>query len=458
MTILRTTTAQRRVSTVVLVVAAAAMVATSPEINRISADESGSFELGPNERTSQLTITVTANSRVIETTSAPIPWRASFNYNLQTTAMTSPDVRVKFEPLPKDSGPVEDPIVDTDLPTHPEPCIEGEVCEREYLVTFRKLQPRDGSVSIDWGASAYVDWGDQDVPAGVDLKVVVQDMKESEAPVTPAMAEGLSADLHTESLEPGDFFPLRFEKPAGVEAAPKAIRVSSIAVGGQTTRGRLLLIPEDERDPTPEVGIGRITFFNPFERCPKHQTCVVGYSLELHMARRQRGLGLDTGVFLSPRQRGLEIHRGGVIFESVPAQVDRVLEGSSDIGRGYNWETSIVHADRIPEGTEIEVEGLVEAKLTGPFPGERIEVEIRYGEAVLTADDREDSATGVFLRRCMHPCTTSIAPDLSLGAVSVWFASISRESTEVEYRVTVRLRLVGLDEVPEGVDLELRKV
>lgn len=452
MKILVTSSALRFPSTLVLILAAAAMVATSPEINQIDASTSGSLTMGPDTRSTGLRLLIEANERVVGTIERTQPWSAAFDYSLQATGPNRPNVKVQFDPLPSDVGPFEEDFGGSVIPDHPEACIAGEICAREFLVTFKKIAPRGESVEIDWFASAWVDWGDEDVPEGVDLQMKAEGAEDPADPEPVDEGVIFSDGLSTEELR--SFRPIRFIKPAGV--APRAADVeiaTTVAGDDSSTAGRLVLIPDDREDPRAQTEVGTVSSFNPFERCSRDEECTIGYSLELQAD--EEGY-LNVGVRLSSSVEDIAVRSGGVILESVPAQIDRVLEGTGKIPFGFSRQATIVNIDQIPPGTEIEVEGLMEAKLIGPAADEPVQAEIRFGEAILTADDPEDSATDVYMRRCTHPCTTSIAPDLSLGAVNVHFVPWYLEGTKFEYKVTIRLRFLGLDEVPPGVDLELR--
>ena len=248
----------------------------------------------------------------------------------------------------------------------------------------------------------------------------------------------------------------RFERSAGASTNDQRIKAVS-TLYGEPQPARIALIPENEGLPTINVPLGGTVRFDPFETCRKVKSCAVGYVGTLRLRNPSEPPGyVNTIVQLSTNQKGVRILAGGVTFESSPVHVTKVLEGVSKVGSAVNYTGTIVHYDRIPDGAQIEIEGLLEARLLSPAPNDPISVEALTTRLVLTQEHPGGRATVTYMDPCKKPCFTWIPDDYGFGTVSIGFSSLYRGDVDVEWRMTVRMRLLNLKAVPDGVDLRLQ--
>ena len=448
--------AQRWASALVLVVAAVALIATSKEATSIDDLASGSLELEPGSTSASLRLTVVANEALVDIAGKPhIPWSGSITYSFQTTGEEPPRLGMEVQPLPEAEEPTESPPADDALfPEHPEPCLEGAFCKREYLVTFRLEEPTNGGVTIDWRARVLAGWGDDDEPGDVQLRLTAEGPDaESQREAQPAQSE-LAALVTADEGTPTAVYELRFVKAQGVSPGPQVIEISSPAEGGgRRAKGRLELIPEKKGDPVPEVGVGRVTHFNPFTRCRREDECTVGYRLRIHAARKEWWNPQSAQVFFRARERGVSVHQGGVVFERRTAHIDSVYQNTDRLGQVLTYELQIDGADRIPAGTPIEVEARYQATLIGLPPKAEASSESGFASLRLPPGSDTDAGTGILVQRCTHPCTELQVPSYQMaGGVINWTPIL--QGPRYRYRLTARLRFIGLDEPPEGVRLE----
>lgn len=474
MSLIRGPRARKVISHLLVALAAGSMLATTQPIDAsLTSGLHGRIELTPQNPVARFELRVAASEEAVSNVEGETahPWSGRIDYALSGSD-EAPGIRFQVVPGPRSDAGIPEPVggeTEQYLPPHHDACEEGQPCIRSYEVVFRLTRPRSTHASVRWAASVHLGFPDEELPSGATLTLAavgVSSRRGGDLPENLA-ATRLLFSAWLEQAQRRDT-PFRINVPSGHSAGPVEVTSSADVPASGI---RITLVPEDPSAPMVNVPYGGTTTFNPVGNCSKPR-CWVGYVARIRPEEDFISDAVGTHLRFSARHGRIGILPGGVNFESTRAQITRAVRGVARPGTTIPVDVRVVKDDpasryhlpptRIPNGTPIEIEGLLETEMIGGGRFDSISAWADEGglHAKLHHGRRHDRFTFAYVERCRvdhavpqaspRACYQGLSFD---GPEGFEVSAYPENDVKLRWRLTVRLRFPTLRKAPAGIRL-----